>query len=135
MVVRGIILQRTRQQPEQGEDKPSPLLWTIWLAKRLRSPWLGDKYISCGRLVAGIKQHWILSFTRQQSPIGASLAIPVPRQDAIFRLSFLWPEYASGEGIIYAATCVFGGGSGSLSCIALFTSISSTSCPCWTASP
>ncbi len=57
-----------------------------------------------------------------------------PRQDDTFRLSFLWPEYASGEGIIYAATCVFGGGSGSLSRIALFTSISSTSCPCWTAS-
>src|SRR5205809_5431948 len=103
MVVRGIILQRTRQQPEQGEDKPlylsprqdsptmpthasasnertvnrlpkegehkaSPLLWTIWLAKRLRSivgePWLVDKYIPCGRLAAGMIQHCILSFTR-----------------------------------------------------------------------
>ena len=68
--------------PKQGEHKASPLLWTMWFAKRLRSivgePWLVDKYIPCGRLAAGIKQHWILSFTRQQSPIGASLGIPIP---------------------------------------------------------
>src|SRR5437764_13340852 len=34
----------------------------------------------------------------------------------------------------YTASCVFGGGSGSPSRRALFSSSSSTSCPCWTAS-
>jgi hypothetical protein len=45
-------------------------------------------------------------------------------------------NYAGGGWmIIYATACVFGGGSGSPSRKALFTSISRTSCPRWTASP
>src|SRR2546421_9894510 len=70
-------VQRSVIAPPQGDHKGSPLLWTIWLAKRLRSiveePCLVDKYFPCNRLAANIIQYCTLSFIHQQSRVSPRL--------------------------------------------------------------